>query len=170
MTMVVVVIYLVAFDNLSQISVALWVLVICPHKDALLARRHGKRPDPSHDIDDDLPGLEHGADAPVFGAQLGVPVHLGVVESEDAACLAHLDEQVIWAGEDLVGEGAELVFSTNVVGLVDDGADVWVFVENDLGNDVSVREILPTNIQVCYNGPSKEEEKKNEQVRLGSRG
>ena len=58
------------------------------------------------------------------------------------------DVHVRVAGEELVAEGAEFVLVADPVDFVDDGADGGVFVEEDGGNQVFVREVLVAEIQM----------------------
>lgn len=81
-------------------------------------------------------------------AELGVPVHLCIVEGKNAAALADLDEQVVGPGKDLVGEDAELVLRADVARLVDDGPEVRVLVQDDLGDDLLVRQVLLAEVEV----------------------
>lgn len=140
--------YLVPLDNLGEVLVAVWVFVICPHKDAVLAGGHRKGPNAGHDVGHDLAGLEHGRDALVLGAELGVPVDFGVVKLEDAAGFADFDVEVVGPGQDLVGKGAELALGADVVDLVDDCADAGVLVDYDFGNDVFVGEVLIPQVEM----------------------
>ena len=138
--------HLVSLYDFTEILVALWVLIIRPHKHALLARWCGKGTNSGHDIHDHLPGSKHVTDSLVLCVEFRIPVDLGIVKVEDAAGLTDLDEQVIWPGQDFVAEGAELAFCANVVDFVDDGANVWVLVENDLANDLLVRKVLASDV------------------------
>lgn len=140
--------YLVSLDNFTEILETLWVLVIRPHKHALLASRHSKRPNASHDIRHDVAGLKQGSDTLMLRAEFCVPVDLGVVEFEAAACFADFDQHVIRPGEHFVREGAEFALRADIVCFVDDGADVRVLVDDDLGDDGFVGEILPAEVEM----------------------
>lgn len=50
--------HLVLPDSCLEVLVALRVLIVSPDKHAILPRRYGKRPNASHDISDNLAGLE----------------------------------------------------------------------------------------------------------------
>ena len=75
-----------------------------------------------------------------------VPVHLRVIEAEPAVFLVDLDVQVRVAGEEFVAEGAVFVGLADFVGLVDDGADGGVFVEDDGGEEVFVGEVIVAEV------------------------
>lgn len=124
--------------RLLQVFVALRVLVVGPYKDTLLSSRHSKRTDASHDIGHDLAGLEQGSDTVVLVTQLRVPVDFGIVKLEGASALANLDEHIVGPGQDLVGKGAELVLCADIVRLVDDGPEVGVLIQDNLGDDVLI--------------------------------
>lgn len=142
--------YLVSLDNFAEILETLRVLVIRPHKHALLASRHSKRPNAGHDVGYDIARLKQSSDALVLRAEFRVPVDLGVVEFEAAACFANFDQHVVGAGEDFVREGAEFALGADIVCFVDDGADVGVLVDDDLGDDGFVREILAAEVEVSW--------------------
>lgn len=101
--------HLVPTDRFLEVAVALWVLVVGPDKDALLASWHRKGSNTSHDICNNLSRPEKSCNPLVFCVELAVPVYLGVVELENAAGLAHLHAHVIRTTKDFVGKGPELV-------------------------------------------------------------
>ena len=84
----------------------------------------------------------------MFGVETAVPVHLGVVETKRAVLLVDLHIHVRVAGEKLVTEGAVLILLADFVGFVNHGADGGVFVEEDDGDQVFVREVLIAEVEV----------------------
>ena len=142
--------YLVPVDSYLHILVALGVHVVSPDKDALLASRNRKGADASHDIADDLAGLKHVDKPAVLGLQLAVPVHLCVIKLEDAVVLGNLDLHVIGTSQDLVLEGSELGLGSDVVDLVDDGADVLGLVQDELGDHLLVGDITLPQVHVGW--------------------
>lgn len=144
--------YLVPLDGLIEVLVALGVHIIRVDEHALLPRGDGERPDARHDVAHDLPRLEAAHEARVLGLELRVPVDLCVVEGEDAVVLLDLDVEVVGAVEDLVAEGAELGLGADVVDLVDDGLEAGDFVEDDVGDDLFVGEVLVSQVEVDWGG------------------
>lgn len=143
---------LVPLDRLVEVPVALGVHVIRVDKHALPPRGDGERPDAGHDVAHDLPRLEAAHEAGVLGLELRVPVDLCVVEGEDAVVLLDLDVEVVGALEDLVAEGAELGLCADVVDLVDDGLEARDLVEDDVGDDLFVGEVLVSQVEVDWGG------------------
>lgn len=139
---------LVLLDGRLQALEALGVLVVGPDEDALLAGGHGEGPDAGHDVADDLAGLEEVDEPAVLRLELAVPVDLGVVKLEDAAALGDLDVQVVRTSQDFVLEGPELGLGPDVVDLVDDGPELGVLVQQDLGHQVLVGEVVFPKVQV----------------------
>ena len=86
----------------------------------------------------------------MLGVEAAVPVDLCVIEAEAAVLLVDFDVQVRVAGEELVAEGAVGVSVADPVGLVDDGADGGVLVEEDGGDEVFVGEVLVAEVQVGW--------------------
>ena len=84
----------------------------------------------------------------MLGVKTAVPVDLRVVEAEGAVLFTDLDVEVVDAGEELVAEGAEFGFLTDIVDFVDYGADGGVFVHEDFGDDVLVGEVGFADVQV----------------------
>jgi hypothetical protein len=60
-----------------------------------------------------------------------------------------LHVQVVWSGQDFVLERPELGFRADVVDLVDDGFDLRVLVENDLGCYMLVGEVVFPQVEMC---------------------
>jgi hypothetical protein len=85
----------------------------------------------------------------VLSVQSAIPVDLCVVELECAVGLANLDVHVVWSSKNLILESAVLALLTNIVDLVDYGSDSRVLVNQNLANDVLVRHVLITKIQMC---------------------
>ncbi|KAI6760202.1 hypothetical protein HG531_013403 [Fusarium graminearum] len=101
--------HLVPTNRILKVAVTLWVLVVGPNMDALLASWDGERPNTSHDIYHNLSWLEQACDSLMLGIKLAVPVYLGVIKLESAASLTDLDIQVIRTSENFVGKGSKLV-------------------------------------------------------------
>lgn len=133
---------MVTTNNVAQIFEAFGVLIVCINKYSLSTRRYSKGTNASHDVGNNLAGLEQSGDTLVFSAKLGVPVYLGVVKLEKASCLANFDKHIVRSSEDFVRECSEFALGTNIVNLVDNGADGRVLVDNNLRNDMLVRKIL----------------------------
>lgn len=129
---------------------ALGVLIVGPDKDVLLAGGHGERPNAGHDVAHDLARLEDVDEPAVLRLELAVPVDLGVVELEGAVALGDLDVQVVGAGQDFVLERPELGVGADIVDLVDDGLDLGVLIEQDLGYEVLVGEIVITKVEMRW--------------------
>ena len=142
--------HLVPLNCILQTGKTVRVQIVGPHKDILLPRRHRERPHARHDVAHRVPGPEPVDQPPVLRVEPAVPVHLRVVETERAAFLVDLDLHVRVAGEELVAEGAVFVRLADVVGLVDDGADGGVFVEDDGGDEVFVGEVFVAEVQVGW--------------------
>jgi hypothetical protein len=139
----------VAANSVEHASMTVWVEIVGPDKDTFLAGRHCKRSDTSHDIANGL-ALGEGVDKPlVFSIQSAVPVDLCVVELESAVGFADLDVHVIGSSKDLVLEGAILALLADIIDLVDDGPDGRVFVNQDFADDVLVRHVLFTKVEMC---------------------
>lgn len=126
------------------------VQIIAPHKDLLLARRNGERPDTGHNVADHLARLELVNKSSVLGLQATVPVHTGVIEPELAVLLMLNNIQIIFTNKNLEWECTELALRTNIFNLVDDGANGGVFVSQDLGNKEFIREKLFAEVEVCW--------------------
>ena len=86
----------------------------------------------------------------MLGAETAVPVDLGVVETEPAVFLVDFHIQVRVAGEELVAKSAVFVPLADFVRFVDHGADGGVFVEEDGGDEVFVREVLLAEVEVGF--------------------
>lgn len=84
----------------------------------------------------------------MLGAETAVPVDLGVVEMKSAVFLVDFHIQVWVAGEELVAKSAVFVPLADFVCFVDHGADGGVFVEEDGGDEVFVREVLLAEVEV----------------------
>lgn len=82
--------------------------------------------------------------------ETAVPVHARVVEAELAVLLVLDDVQIVLTGEQLEGERAEFAVRAHVLGLADDGADVGVLVQQNLGKQVLVRQVLLAEVKVRY--------------------
>ena len=81
-------------------------------------------------------------------AEPAVPVHLGVVEAKKTSFLCDFDVEVRRAGKKLVGESAIGVLRPDEVSFIDYGADDGVFVQEDSGNEVFVREVVFAEVEV----------------------
>ena len=79
-----------------------------------------------------------------------VPVHFGVIEAEKTSSLRNFDIEVWRACEEFVGESAVGVFRADKVCLIDYGADGGVFVEENRGDEVFVRDVVFAEIEVRY--------------------
>lgn len=133
---------MVASDDVAQVFETFRVFVIRPDKHALFTGRDSKWTDSSHDVGNDLARFEQRRDALVLGAKFGVPVDLGVVKFEETSSFANFDEHIIGSSENFVRECSEFALRANIVNLVDDCADGRVLVDDNLCNDVFIREIL----------------------------
>lgn len=80
--------------------------------------------------------------------QTAVPVNSRVVEAELAVLLVNRDVGVVVAGEQLEGEGTEFRMRADIFDLVDDRADALVLVFQDFGDQVLVRQILFTEVEM----------------------
>lgn len=138
--------HLVPLDRILQTGETVRIQIVGPHEDILLPRRHGERAHARHDVADRVPGPEQVDQPPVLRVEPAVPVHFGVIEAEPAVFLVDLDVQVRVAGEEFVAEGAVRVGLADFVGLVDDGADGGVFVEEDGGDEVFVGEVFVAEV------------------------
>jgi hypothetical protein len=139
---------LVAADSVEHTSMTVWVEIVGPDKDTFLACRHCERSDTSHDITHGL-ALGERVDKPlVFSIQSAIPVDLCIIELESAVGFADLDVHVIGPSKNLVLEGAILALLADIIDLVDDGPDGRVFVDQDLADDVFVRHILVTKVEM----------------------
>ena len=145
---------LVARDGVAQRGDAVGVEVVGPHEDALLAGGDGEGADAGHDVADHVAGLEHGDQPAVLGVEPRVPVDLCVVEAEGALLLLDLDVEVVGAGEDLVGEGAEGGRLADHVDFVDHGFDGGVFVHEDLRDEGFVGEVGFADVEVGWGAVS----------------
>jgi hypothetical protein len=125
------------------------VQIIAPHKDLLLARRNGERPNASHDVADHLTRLELVNKSSVLGLQATVPVHTGVIESKLAILFVLNNIQIIFTNKHLEWESSELALRANIFNLVDDGANGGIFVSQNLGNKELIREKLLAEVEVC---------------------
>lgn len=143
---------LVLLDRCIQVLVAFGVHIVGEDEDALPTCWHGKRPDARHDICDNFSRLEHADESGVFRLELAVPVHLGVVELEDAIVLLDLDVHILGSAENLVGKCSELRVAADIVHLVDNGANLGVLVEDDLCDDLLIGEVLFLEVEVRCEG------------------
>lgn len=143
-------VHLIPLHRVQHHLVSVRVEVIRPHKDLLLARRHGERSHARHHVADHLAGAELVHETPVLRLQTAVPVHAGVVKAELAVLLMLDDIEIRFAGEDLEGEGAEFADGADVLSLADDGPDAGVLVEEDFGDDLFEGEVLFAEVKVRY--------------------
>lgn len=118
----------VAVDVVAQRGHGVRVEVVGAHKHLALAGRNGEGPHARAHVAHGLARRERLNHPRVLRAQPRVPVHFAKVEAEVAVGLVHLDVQVRFARQDLVGERAELGLGAHVERLVDDGRDVGVLV------------------------------------------
>lgn len=88
----------IPLDCVSQTSMAVWVQVISPDENSLLASRYGEWAHTGHDVANCFSRLEQVDHAPMLRIEPAVPVHLGVVEAENTAFLPHLNVHIIIAG------------------------------------------------------------------------
>lgn len=144
----------VAGDGVAQGGDAVGVEVVGPDEDALFASGDGEGADAGHDVADDVAGVEEGDEAAVLGVEAGVPVDFGVVEAEGALFLLDLDVEVVGAGEDFVGEGAEGGGVADLVDFVDYGSDGGVFVHEDLCDEGFVGEVGFADVEVGWEAVS----------------
>ena len=82
----------------------------------------------------------------MFGVEAAVPIDFGVVETEFATFLVNFNIHVWVTSEQLVSEGAVFVLFADFVNFVDYRADGGVFVKEDGGNQVSIREVLVAEV------------------------
>src|SRR5271168_1813743 len=74
--------YLILRYSIFQTGKAIWVEIIGPHKNPLLASRHRKWPYPSHHITYYFTGAEHCNKTFVLSVKSTIPVYLGIVKSK----------------------------------------------------------------------------------------
>lgn len=78
-----------------------------------------------------------------------VPVHFAVIELEDTIFFSDLNIHIVRARQNLVRESSVYRSRRVVVdgvGLINDGADSGVFVQQDGSDEVLVREVLGTEV------------------------
>lgn len=86
----------------------------------------------------------------MFSAQARVPIDFPEVELELASGFMDCDVEVVRTCKDLVRERSKDRLGPNIKGLVDDCRDVGVFVHNDLPNQILVRQVLFTQVDVSF--------------------
>jgi hypothetical protein len=77
----------------------------------------------------------------VFGFKATVPIDFRVVEAECTICFLDLYSHIVFTGQQLVAKSAVLILLAYFVDFVDDGADVWSLVQENLGNQIPIWEI-----------------------------
>ena len=58
--------------------------------------------------------------------------------------------EIIWPGENLVAEGAVLVFIAHVIYLVDHGPDHRILVKDDLCNEMLIGQICRAQVEMSW--------------------
>ena len=86
----------------------------------------------------------------MLGIEAAVPVDFGVIEAKFATCLLDFHIHVRVTGKVLVAKGSVFILFADIVRFVDYRADGGVFVEEDGGDQVLVREILIAEIQMGF--------------------
>jgi hypothetical protein len=139
---------LVTGDGIEQTFITVRIEVVGPDKNTLLACRHSEWTNTSHNIANGFAFAEGVDESLMFSVQSAVPVDFCVVEAKVAVSLADLDVHIIRTSKNFVLESAVLALFSNVVNLVDDSADSWVLIDENLADDGLVRRVLVTKIEM----------------------
>jgi len=142
--------YLISRYSILHTGVTIRVKVVCPNEDLLLPSRYGKWTDTCHNIANDLSRLERLYKSFMFRLEPTIPVHFRIVKSEYAIPFAVLNLHIILAVENLVLKSSKFGLFANKIYLVDDGSYAGIFVSHNLCNDLFVREVSLSYIQMCY--------------------
>lgn len=134
--------HLIASYGILHYLISVGVEIVCPDENLLPACWHGEGADAGHDVADHFARLKFLDQAAMLGLQTAVPVDTGIVKAELAVLLVLNDVQVVLTCQQLIWEGAELAVRTNIFGLIDDGANSRVLVQEDFGNYVLIWQIL----------------------------
>ena len=84
----------------------------------------------------------------MLGFEPTVPVDFRIVECIRAVLFMDLNTHVWVTSEDLVAESPVLALFANFVNFVDHGTDIGVFVQKDIGDQLSVGKITFSQIQM----------------------
>lgn len=149
-------IYFVPDHGVLQIGVAIWIKIVGPHETMLLACRHRKRTDPSHDITYGLSCLKFVYQTLMLGFKSTVPIDFRVIEAKYTVGFVNLNVCVMVAREHFEAKRTELILFAYLVCLVDHSANCLVLVHDDLGDEVFEREILFSEVEMRYDTLSSE--------------
>ena len=86
----------------------------------------------------------------MLGLQSAVPVDFRVVEMKRAIGFVNFNIGVKVTGKDLEAESPILAMLAYFVDLVDHGANCGILVQNDLGDELFIREVLFSEIEMCW--------------------
>lgn len=84
----------------------------------------------------------------MLGVESGIPVNFGEVEAKKTIFCSDFDIHVRIPGQQLEFEGAKLAMRANVIDLVNDRPNSWVFIQNDFCNQFLIRQIFLSQIKV----------------------
>lgn len=129
-------------------NVCVGVDIICPGNNLILRGWHRERAGASHDVGNCFTWLEEGDDALMFVFESGIPIHLRKVEAEFAVGLSRDDFSVRGARKELHRESAVGGPGADILDLINDSGDDRVFIEDEVGEKVLVREVWVAEVKM----------------------
>lgn len=140
--------HLVAPCAFLEGGVCVGVDIICPGNNLIFRGWHREWAGAGHDISNCFTWLEEGDDALMLIFESGIPIHLREVKSEFAVGLGRDDFGVRGACKELHRESTVGGPGADILDLINHGGDDGVFVEDEVGEKVLVREVWVAEVKM----------------------
>jgi len=124
------------------------IQVVSSDKDLSLAGGDSKRSHPGHCIANCLARLEGIDETGMLRSKARIPIDFAEIKLEFTSRFVNRNIQVIRPCEDFVRKCSKHRLCPNIKGLVDDSGDCGVFVDENLPNQMFIRQIWSTQIDM----------------------